>query len=190
MRPRIVIVILAALLGGLLPGAARAADRTPPDEVEPVWIFGRVFSLYVDIPDDPATRPSPDRPDADVFLVAPIDAAHPMDPGVVIGSPPAPAPIIVPVHDTVLDHPRPYPLRADCFGVQVLPGPHAAAGQVLTRPDPNGGATLAWAVVLHGRQVPLTSGAVIRWAAGKGLVALDRSWPGYGGTCWTGTSPR
>ncbi len=191
MRVRALVVLVAvALLGGMLPAPVSAVAPPPADEIETAWIANRIFTLYVDIPDDPATRPTPERPDADVFLIAPIDPAHPMDPGVVIGSPPAPQPIIVPVHDTVLDHPRPYPLRADCYGVQVLPGPRAAAGQVLTRPDPNGGATLAWAVVLHGHRIMLTSGAVIRWAARQGLLHLDRSWPAYGGTCWTGRSPR
>ncbi len=190
MRPRILVVaVLAALIGGL-PVPASAAAPAPPDEVQTAWIFDRVFTLYVDIPDDPSTRPTPERPDADVFLIAPVDPAQPMDPGVVIPSPPAPSPIVVPVHDTVLDHPRPYRLRADCYGVQVLPGPRAAAGQVLTRPDPNGGATLAWAVVIHGHRIPLTSGAVIRWAARQGLLTLDRSWPAYGGTCWTSIAPR
>lgn len=184
MRRGIVLATVSAgvfLLGGTT--VAVAQEGPVPDEVETAWVAGRFITLYVDTPDAGSAGPSDARPDADVFLVAPMDAEHPLDPGVVIPSPPAPEPIIVPVHDTVLDRPtRP----SDCFGVQVLAAP-GAAGRVLTRADPNGGAALAWAVVVHGHQVKLTSGPVIRWAARRGLVVLDRSWPGYGGTCWTGS---
>ncbi len=190
MRLRFFAPFLAVLIVGLLPVPASAAVSSAPDEVELTWIGGQLFNLYVDIPDDPATQPDPARPDADVFLIAPADPAHPLDPGVVIPSPPAPAPIIVPVHDTVLDRPWPDPPRADCFGVQVLPGPRASAEQVLTRTDPNGGATLAWAIVLYGQRLPLTNSALIRWGAANGLLTLDRTWPGYGGTCWTGLPVR
>ncbi|MBW8485882.1 hypothetical protein [Actinomadura parmotrematis] len=176
-------VAAAAVLGaGVAAGPASAAPPVP-DEVESAWVAHRLITLYVDTPDGPDAGPSDARPDADVFLTAPQDPANPLDPGVVIPSPPAPQPIIVPVHDTVLDGPHG---PADCFGVQVLPAAGARPGTVLTRPDPNGGATLAYAVVVGGHRVALTSGPVIRLAAKVGLVTLDRSWPGYGGTCWTG----
>ncbi|MBO2458194.1 hypothetical protein [Actinomadura violacea] len=183
MKHRVLLVSTAAgafLLGGT--ATATAGEPPVPDEVETAWVAGHLITLYVDTPDAASSGPSGARPDADVFLVAPMDPAHPLDPGAVIPSPPAPAPIVVPVHDTVLDRPT---APSDCFGVQVLAAP-GAGGRVLTRPDPNGGATLAWAVVAGGHRVRLTSGPVIRWAARRGLVVLDRSWPGYGGTCWTG----
>jgi hypothetical protein len=183
-------IAMAAAVTGLLQlgvtAPALAGERPTADEIETAWVAGRFITLYVDTPESPSSGPSDERPDADVFLVAPMDPERPLDPGVVIPSPPAPAPVVVPVHDTVLDRPTP---PSDCFGVQVLPAP-GAGERVLTRPDPNGGATLAWAVVVDGHRVALTSGPVIRWAAGTGLVVLDRTWPGYGGTCWTGARQR
>ncbi|GAA3191219.1 hypothetical protein ACFO1B_40770 [Dactylosporangium siamense] len=187
-----VLVATAALFGSAAPVAA-GSGPPPADEVEPAWFGGGPITLYVLLPGDPngpPPAPDPALPAADVFLIAPVDAAHPQDPGVVIPSPPAPFPIVVPVHDTVVATSRPYAWRANCFGVQVLPGPAATARTVLTRPDPNGGATLAYALRFGARTVPLTSAAVIAVGARLGLLTLDRSWPGYGGTCWTGRPRR
>ncbi len=185
----LVTAVLAAILATGTPATARAGVP-PADEIERAWFAGGPITLYVLLPagdpNGPPPPPDPALPAADVYLIAPVDPAHPQDPGVVIPSPPAPFPIVVPVHDTVLRAPRPYVHRANCFGVQVLAGPRATTGTVLTRPDPNGGATLAYALRLGVRTAPLTSAGLIEWGARTGLLSLDRSWPGYGGTCWTG----
>lgn len=156
-------------------------------EVENTWVNGHVVTLSVRTPDPANPVPDPALPDAEVYLIAPVDPAHPFAPGIVIPSPPAPAPVIVAVHDTVQAG-RHGP--ANCYGIDVLAGPRARPQTVLTRPDPNGGATLAYAVRFGPVQLDLTSAAIIKLAARAGLLTLDRSWPGYGGTCWTASGRR
>jgi hypothetical protein len=178
--------VLASGAPALASGAPALARPSAPaaNEAENTWVNGHVVKLCVRTPDPANPAPDPALPDAEVYLIAPVDPAHPFAPGVVIPSPPAPAPIIVAVHDTVQAG-RHGP--ANCYGVDVLPGPRATPQTVLTRPDPNGGATLAYAVMFGPVQLDLTSAVIIKLAVRAGLLTLDHSWPGYGGTCWTGS---
>lgn len=186
MRQAVLAVAIAAtaILAAGAPALAASAPAPAANEVENTWINGHVAQLNVKTPDPANPAPDPALPDAQVYLIAPIDPAHPFAPGIVIPSPPAPAPVIVAVHDTVQGG-RHGP--ANCYGIDVLPGPRATPQTVLTRPDPNGGATLAYAVKLGPVRVDLTSAVIINLAAKAGLLTLDHSWPGYGGTCWTGS---
>ena len=187
-----VIAATAVLAAGVPARAAGVpAGARPPapaaNEVENTWVNGHVVTLNVRTPDPADPAPDPALPAAEVYLIAPVDPAHPFAPGIVIPSPPAPAPVIVAVHDTVQTG-RHGP--ANCYGIDVLAGPRATPQTVLTRPDPNGGATLAYAVRFGPVQLDLTSAVIIKLAARAGLLTLDRSWPGYGGTCWTGSGRR
>ena len=173
----------AAALLLAVPAVAHAATPTA-NEVENTWLFGHVAQLNVQTPSQANPGPDPALPNASVYLIAPIDPASPFARGVVIPSPPAPAPVIVAVHDTVMPYPHG---PANCYGIDVLAGPKATPQTVLTRVDPNGGATLAYALKFGPFQVNLTNPVIIELAAKAGLLTLDDSWPGYGGTCWTGS---
>lgn len=130
------------------------------NETESTWVAGHVVKLSVQTPDPANLAPDPALSNAEV---------------------------IVAVHDTVQAG-RHGP--ANCHGVDVLPGPRATPQTVLTRPDPNGGVTLAYAVKFGPVRLDLTSAAIIELAARAELLTLDHSWPGYGGICWTGSGRR
>lgn len=183
-RAGTVAVAVAAVIAGTVSTAG--ADPVA-DEVEPGWVHHHHTTVYVDTPNGPADGPSDSLPDATIYLIAPLDPTAPQDPGIVLPLPDG-STIVVPVHDTVVD--RPHSSPADCFGVQVVPGPRATPSTVLTRPDPNGGATLAYAVKLGPFRITLNGEGTIRLAERLGLVTLDRTWPGYGGRCWTGSQAR
>lgn len=180
--PIIAVAGVVAVLTVLLSAPGHASRQPPVDEVEKAWVEHRPVTLYVDVPDGPADGPSDEHADATVYLIAPLDPDNPQDPGANLTLPDGQQ-IVVPVHDTVLDDARGDP--ADCFGVQVLPGPHATPETVLTRPDPNGGATLAYAIKLGAFRIALNGERTIKLAQRYGFVTLDETWPGYGGRCWS-----
>lgn len=155
------------------------------DEQERAWLNNREVKLFVDFP-DPAcgpVEPSNKQPDADTYLIAPIDVNAPQDLG---GTFPLPdgGSITVPVHDLTVERNIPASKPADCFGSYVLAGSKATADTVLTREDPNGSElNLAYAIKLGGEFRPLTAKGIIRAGVAQGLLSLDSS-IGYGGTCW------
>ena len=153
------------------------------------WVNDREVQAFVDTPDPNCgpTGPSNERPDADVYLIAPIDTKNPHAPG---GTFPLPdgGSITVPVHDTTFERYVPASQPADCFGSYVLSGSNATSDTVLTREDPNGsGLNLAYAIKLGGVFRPLTAKGIIRAGVAQGLLRLDSS-IGYGGTCWINSS--
>ena len=183
-----IAIATGASLASTVPALAAptsAGARPVANEIERTWIFGHVAQLNVETPSQANPAPDPSLPDANVYLIAPVNPADPFAHGTVIPSPPAPSPIIVAVHDTVQDKPHG---PANCYGIDVLDGPKATPQTVLTRPDPNGGAILAYALQFGSFRLYLTNALVINVAAAVGLLKLDHSWPAYGGTCWTGTS--
>lgn len=159
------------------------------DEQERVWLNNQEVELFVDFP-DPAcgpAGPTDKQPDADTYLIAPIDAKAPQGLG---GTFPLPdgGSITVPVHDLTVERNIPASQPADCFGSYVLSGSNATSDTVLTREDPNGsGLNLAYAIKLGGVFRPLTAKGIIRAGVAQGLLSLNSS-IGYGGTCWIDSS--
>jgi hypothetical protein len=161
------------------------------DEQERAWLNNQEVELFVDFP-DPAcgpAGPTDKQPDANTYLIAPVDATAPQDPG---GTFPVPGggSITVPIHDLTVERNISASQPADCFGSYVLPGSKATSNLVLTRVDPNGsGLKLAYAIKFGGFFRPLTANWIIRAGVEQGLLSLDSS-IGYGGTCWTDSSAR
>lgn len=177
-----VLVVMAAV------AALAQAASVPANESEIGWLSGHPVQLLIHHPTGPGQGPNASSPNANIFLIAPVDPRHPDKKGSKNPAPPGfPTPfVIVPYHDTVLPRTIPASNPANCYGEYVEMGARGTRRTVLTRRDPEGsGLVLAYALVTkHGKQ-PLTSQALIKAAVAKRLLKLDPSL-GYGGYCWTG----
>jgi len=169
---------------------AYTQETCPPFDRQPkTWLNNREVQTFVDTPDPICgpSGPTDEKPDTNVYLIAPIDPNRPQAVG---GTFPLPndAFITVPIHDTTFEREVPASQPADCFGSYVLLGPKATSNLVLTREDPNGsGLELAYAIKFGGLFRPLTANWIIRAGVKLGLLRLDSS-IGYGGTCWSDSS--
>ena len=155
------------------------------------WLNDSEVKILVNIPDPgcpQSLEPQNNLPNANIYLIAPINANHPDRPGGVYPLPPEQGggSITIPEHDQVVERPIPSEsVHANCFGSYVLAGPNATSDIVQTREDPNGsGLKLAYAIKFGGRFQPLTANWIIRAGVAQGLLSLDPS-IGFGGTCWT-----
>ena len=181
--------VLIALLALAAPATA-ARTTLPYDETEISWFRDRPVRLFIKLPTGP---PDPALPALSIYLIAPVDAAAPLDPGGIFfpppNAPPGLPPIAIPAHDQTLERLSPQP--ANCFGFFVVPGPAATPETVLSREDPNiaglpfpfSGIRLAYAIVVDGRTRLLTSPNAIQAGLASGLLSLVPL--GYGGTCWS-----
>lgn len=191
LSPTLLLVAVNAVFLALA-GPVASQEKCPAyDQQERAWLNNQEVELFVDFP-DPAcgpAGPTDKQPDADTYLIAPVDATAPQVPG---GTFPLPGggSITVPVHDLTVERNIPAFQPADCFGSYVLSGPKATSNLVLTREDPNGsGLELAYAIKFGELFRPLTANWIIRAGVELGLLRLDSS-IGYGGTCWTDSSAR
>lgn len=186
---KLLAVIATALVGAIASTTGVAAADLSYDKVQPAWVGGQVTTVYVQFPQGP---PTPERLDAYTYVIAPIDADNPQDPGGVYPPPPGSSePFIAPAQDQVMN--RRIPTPSDCFGWFVKAGSAGDSTTVRTRIDPNGSdLVLAYAVNLWGVWYNLTSQEVIQAGVAQNLLYLDRILPSdppgsvsYGGICWT-----
>lgn len=166
-----VLALAAAVVGG--------ASASPPqpsyDETEPAWFSGETIQIFVKFPTGP---PAEGKPSVELYLIGPVDAGSPQDPGGVFPG------IIIPVHDLTFPRRVPGAAPANCFGNFVVAGSAATADTVHTRTDPNGsGVELAYEIRIGNAFRPLSSASTIRHGLAQGLLALESI--GFGGTCWT-----
>lgn len=140
------------------------------------WVEAHAVRLHGDFPQNVAPVTT------DVIMVvktAPMDPAHPQNKG------DQPAPIQIPVHDSVIAHEIRYVERATCIAFLAKATPAATDRDVHTRVDPNGsGHVLAYEVNLGDGWKPLNSMRTVNAAINANKLMLEYFSPG--GTCWTG----
>ncbi|GAA4038543.1 hypothetical protein [Nonomuraea soli] len=179
--------LLAALALAVTLGVTAApAQACPPgnpgctfDEHRNGWFGGYVVDHYAQIPAPFGSgpgAPAPERPDMTIYLVGNVTDT-PFAPGL-----PIPGVGYMPDHDHVWPS---WTLSiVDGYGKMIIPGPNATAGNVKTRPMPEGslaGAPLAYSVKLGHAWFPLTSGQIIQLGLDAGLLATtDIGWGGVG----------
>jgi len=175
IRPGIVSrTLLGALAGACLPALVHAADMAAPG-----WALGLPVRITT-TPPTGAGRPSPDIPDARVYMVAPTDETAPHRPQASIPTPEGVR--ILPPHLEVLAELAPAGAVREAQGVFVVSGPKATADRVrtggaLTRSL--AGAPLASALRIDDVWVPLTSAVVIDYGVRVGLLEIRPF--GFGG---------